>query len=125
LFGATPQMAQAALAGLGTVQQFAVLARDFYARLACKQLNYFLSRQLSQHVGVGDRFRTVREHVEFEQALILHCREASRIIKEFSGQWLSKRIYQGDLDQAAAGRFAHVAFEKIRKELRHRRGARV
>jgi hypothetical protein len=93
--------------------------------LACKQLNYFLSRQLSQHVGVGDRFRTVREHVEFEQALILHCREASRIIKEFSGQWLSKRIYQGDLDQAAAGRFAHVAFEKIRKELRHRRGARV
>jgi hypothetical protein len=106
---------------LGTVKEFAVLARDFFSRLSRRQLNYFLSRQLSQHVGVNSRFQTVREHRDFEAALDLHCREASRIIKEFSGEWFSKHTYDGGIDEAKAGRFAHVAFQKLREELRHRR----
>jgi hypothetical protein len=100
-----------------------VLARDFFARVVRRQLNYFLSRELSQHVGVNARFQTIREHREFEEALDLHCREASRIIKEFSGEWFSKNTYQGGIDEVKAGRFAHVAFQKLREELRHRRGA--
>ena len=123
LFGATPDKTKAALGGLGTVKQFAVLARDFYSRLSRRQLSYFLSRELSQHVGVNSRFQTIREHRDFENALDLHCREASRIIKEFSGEWFSKHTYEGGIDEAKAGRFAHVAFQKLREELRHRRGA--
>jgi hypothetical protein len=123
LFGATSDKARAALGGLGTVKQFAVLARDFFARLSRRQLSYFLSRELSQHVGVNSRFHTIRDHRDFEGALDLHCREASRIIKEFSGQWFSKHTYEGGINEAKAGRFAHVAFEKLREELRHRRDA--
>jgi hypothetical protein len=123
LFGATPEKAKAALGGLGTVKQFAVLARDFFARLSRRQLSYFLSRELSQHVGINSRFHTVRDHRDFENALDLHCREASRIIKEFSGEWFSKHIYEGGISEAKAGRFAHVVFQKLREELRHRRGA--
>jgi hypothetical protein len=121
LFGATPDKAKAALGGLGTVKQFAVLARDFFARLSRRQLSYFLSRELSQHVGVNSRFHTIRDHRDFESALDLHCREASRIIKEFSGEWFSKHTHEGGINEAKAGRFAHVAFEKLREELRHRR----
>jgi hypothetical protein len=44
-------------------------------------------------------------------------------VKEFSGEWFSKQNYEGGIDQAKAGRFVHVAFEKIRKELRIRRDA--
>lgn len=110
-----------ALAGLGTEKQFAVLARDFFSRLARRQLNYFLSRELSRHVGANSRFRTIQEHRAFEAALDLHCREASRIIKEFSGEWFSKRMYQGGIDRDEAGNFAHVAFDKLRAELRERR----
>jgi hypothetical protein len=121
LFGTPPEKVQVALGGLGTVQQFAVLARDFFSRLARRQLSYFLSRELSQHVGVESRFRTIREHREFEEALDLHCREASRIIKEFAGEWFSKQTYEGGIDRAKAGRFAHIAFVKLREELRHRR----
>jgi hypothetical protein len=123
LFGATPERTKAALAGLGTVKQFAVLARDFFSRLAGRQISYFLSRELAQHVGVNSRFRTIRELREFETALDLHCREASRIIKEFSGQWYSKHTYEGGINEDLAGRFTHVAFGKIREELRHRRSA--
>jgi hypothetical protein len=123
LFGATTEKTKAALGGLGTVKQFAVLARDFFSRLARRQLSYFLSRELSQHVGVNSRFQTIREHRNFEKALDLHCREASRIIKEFSGEWFSKHTYEGGINEAKAGRFVHVAFKKLREELRSRRGA--
>jgi hypothetical protein len=122
LFGPATEKTKSALAGLGTVKQFAVLARDFFSRLARRQLAYFLSRELSNHVGANSRFHSIREHQEFEGALDLHCREASRIIKEFSGRWYSKRMYEGGIDEAAAGRFAHVAFGKLRDELRYRRG---
>jgi hypothetical protein len=125
LFGITPEKTRAVLGGLGTVKQFAVLARDFFARVMRKQLSYFLSRELSQHVGVNARFQTIREHREFEEALDLHCRQTSRIIKEFSGEWFSKNTYEGGIDEAKAERFAHVPFRKLREELRHRRGANV
>ena len=123
LFGTTSDQVKLALAGLATVKQFSVLARDYVARLARRHLSYFLSRTLSDHVGPGRRFSSVREHRSFEEALDLHCRETTRIIKEFSGEWFSKRIYEGWIDQEQAGRFVHAAFQKVREELRHRRKA--
>jgi hypothetical protein len=123
LFGAAPERVRAALGGLGTAKEFAVLARDFYARLSRRLLGYFLSRELSQHVGINGRFHTVRDHQDFEGALDLHCREVSRIINEFAGEWFSKHTYEGGISPAKAARFAHVAFKKIREELRHRRDA--
>jgi len=123
LFGASADKVKAALGGLGTVKEFAVLARDFFSRLSRRQLSYFLSRELSNHVGTNSRFKTIREHRDFETALDLHCREASRILKEFSGEWFSKHTYEGGIDEGKAGRFVHVAFQKLREELRARRGA--
>jgi hypothetical protein len=123
LFGTTSEQVKSALAGLATAKQFSVLARDYVARLARRHLSYFLSRTLSNHVGPGQRFSSVREHRSFEDALDLHCRETTRVIKEFSSEWYSKRIYEGGIDEAQAGRFVHATFQKIREEFRHRRNA--
>jgi hypothetical protein len=123
LFGASTVAAKSALAGLATLKQFSVLARDYVARLTRRHLNYFLSRTLSAHVGTARRFSSVREHQTFEAALDLHCREATRIIKEFSGEWFSKHVHEGGIDREMAGRFVHTAFQKVREELRHRRNA--
>lgn len=123
LFGTSQEKTKSVLAGLGTVKQFAVLSRDFFSRLVRRQLAYFLSRNLSNHVGAQSRFVTTRQHQEFENALDLHCRQASRIIQEFSGEWFSKRTYEGGIDRDAAGRFANIAFAKLREELRFRRDA--
>jgi hypothetical protein len=125
LFGTPPESVRNVLAGLATVKQFSVLARDFFARLTRRHLDYYLSRELSKHVGINSRFQTIREHKQFEEALDLHCRETSRIIKEFSGEWFSKQNYEGGIDQVKAGGFVHVAFDKIRRELRRRRDADV
>ena len=121
LFEVSADQTKAALAGLATEKQFAVLARDFFSRLARRQLNYFLSRELSHHVGANSRFRTIQAHLNFEEALDLHCREASRILKEFSGEWFSRRVFEGGIDPEQAGYFVHVAFGKMREELRARR----
>ena len=123
LFGATPDDVKGALSGLATVKQFSVLAQDFFARLTRRHLDYYLSRELPKHVGVSARFQTIREHRSFEDALDLHCRETARIVKEFSGEWFSKTNYEGGIDQRKAGNFVHVAFDKVRRELRMRRDA--
>jgi hypothetical protein len=125
LFGLDARATKSVIAGFATVKQFAVLARDFFARLTRRHLAYYLSRELSQHVGPGRRFTSVRELRLFEDALVLHCREATRVIKEYSGEWLSKQNFEGGIDPAKAGRFVSYASKKIRDELRHRRNAHV
>lgn len=121
LFGADGVRVSLALRQLAEPEQFAVLARDFFARLTRRHLNYYLSRELAAHIGPGRRFASLLAHEEFEQALDLHCREASRIIKEFAGDWFAKHVYHGSgITPDLAGRFVAVAARKIRKELGQR-----
>jgi hypothetical protein len=122
LFGPTAADVRLAVAKLGTSDRFSVLARDFFSRLTSRSLGYFLSRELSKHVGPNKRFAGVGQHSEFNAALDLHCREASRIIKEFSGGWYGKALQREKvITREAARTFAHVAFKKLRAELRRRR----
>jgi hypothetical protein len=124
LFGATARDVQQALAKLGTSDRFSIVARDFFSRLTSRSLGYFLSRELSKHVGPNKRFAAISEHRDFNAALDLHCREASRIIKEYSRDWYSKTLFQeGDISFENASDFAHGAFRKLRAELRVRRDA--
>jgi hypothetical protein len=126
LFGPTATDVQQALAKLATSDRFSIVARDFFSRLTSRSLGYFLSRELSKHVGPNKRFAAVSEHGDFNAALDLHCREASRIIKEFSGGWYGKTLQQErQITPVEARKFAHVAFQKLRAELRKRRDADV
>lgn len=118
-----PAEAQEALGRLATVSAFGVLARDFFYRLTRRYLEYFLSRELGNHVGANCRFHTIRQHRDFEDALDRHCYESAIVIREFAGRWFSKANYEGGIDPQKAGRFAHHAFEKLREELRVRLGA--
>jgi hypothetical protein len=124
LFGPTAVDVQRAIAKLGTSKNFSILARDYFSRLTSRSLNYFLSRTLSTHVGPSRRFSTIGDHSEFNAALDQHCWEASRIIQEFSGGWYGKTLQQEKrITRNDAEKFAHVAFKKIRAELRKRRDA--
>ena len=124
LFGPGPEEVQRAIGQLAGGDRFAVLAREFFARLTQRTLDYYLSRELSNHIGAGQRFADDGERSQFDQALDRHCREASRIVEEFAGGWYGKNVYQGDgLTPDDVRRFAPVAFTKIRAELRKRRDA--
>ena len=104
--------------------RFSALAREFFARLTQRSLDYYLSRELGNHIGTDQRFRDDAERSQFDDALACHCREASRIVEAFAGGWYGKNVYQeGGLTPDAVRRFAPVAFKKIRAELRKRRDA--
>jgi hypothetical protein len=124
LFGPTATDVQKAIAKLGTSNNFSILARDYFSRLTSHSLNYFLSRELSTHVGPSKRFANIGDHSEFNAAMDLHCWEASRIIKEFAGGWYGKTLQKEKrITRNDARKFAHVAFKKLRAELRKRRDA--
>jgi hypothetical protein len=81
LFGTTAEDVRRELARVATVAQFGSLYRDFFARFTRRALTFFLSRELSNHVGGERRFADLAAHSAFNAALELHCREAARIVE--------------------------------------------
>lgn len=118
LFGARPEDVQHAIAGLATNKQFSAFAGQFFARITNRCLNYFLSRAVAHHVGEDRRFATLAQQSEFTKALDLHCREAAKIVEDFSGGWFSKTNWlKGGISRDDARGFAHVAMRKLADEL--------
>jgi hypothetical protein len=124
LFGTTPDDVQQAFSKLATNKQFSVFAKDFFARFTNKCMNYFLSRALAHHVGEGQRFTTLAQQAEFTKALEIHCKEAARIVEEFSGGWFSKKNWEtgGDISRRDIAAFTGYAMTKLTSELKQ--GAR-
>ena len=120
LFGATTEDVRYALGKLAAPDRFAKLSRSFFARLTNRNLEYFVSRAIPDHIGPGHGFRSVSDQTEFRQALALHCYEAALIVEEFSRAWYAKTNWQGGVTPAKAAGFVHVAFRKVRAELRQR-----
>jgi len=87
-------------------------------------MNYFLSRALSHHVGEGQRFTTLSQQAEFTKTLETHCREAARIVEEFSGGWFSKTNWErgGAISREDIAAFTGYAMKKLVDELKQ--GAR-
>ena len=121
LFGPTSADVRMAIGKLAAPDRFARLARDFFARLTRRHLEYYLSRILSDQVGPGRTLPSADEHVAFRAALEQHCREASRIVEAFAGGWFSKANFEKSLTPEKARGF--IALGKIGRELRKRRGA--
>jgi hypothetical protein len=121
LFETTAYDVKLELARLGSKAGFALLAREFFARLTQKFLEYYVSRELPQHVGPGKFVPTIESQIEFRRALETHCWEASFIVEQFAGGWFSKANYLGRLTPNATQNFVDYALKKVRDELRARR----
>jgi hypothetical protein len=120
LFAAQSADVRSAVGSLATERQFGAFARAFFARFTERYLAYYLSRELSAHVGRGQRFANVDDHSAFNAALRVHCHEAARIVEVFAGEWFSKGNWKKDLSRPATQRFAAVAFDKMEAELAQR-----
>lgn len=123
LFAPTSEEVRKALGRLGARNNYGELARDFFANLTRRYLDYYLSRELSNHVGPQGRLLTIGGHADFNGALDLHCREASRIVQDFAGGWYTKAQFEGPITPEKARRFAFVALRKIVAELKRRSGS--
>ena len=122
LFDPTATEVRRALASFSGGSEFAGLARDFFARLTYRSLDYYLSRELANHVGEGRRFASDADRTQFQRALSEHVFEASRIVEDFAGGWYGKTVWQrGALDQETINGFVSYAFKKLTSELARRR----
>ena len=121
LFGQTSEDVRRAIGKLAAPDQFATLARDFFARLTQRHLDYYLSREVSNHIGPDQRIASSDGHTAFNAALEQHCREASRIVEPFASGWFSKATFEGGITPEKAGTFIFRALRKIGRELRKRR----
>lgn len=108
---------QQAIAGFSKGAAFSQLGRSFMSRLTRRYLSYFLSTELSNHVGKDHRFANLSEHSAFTEALNRHCYQASRIVEEFAGGWYAKNVYEGEITTEKVQGFLHVAMKKLVKEL--------
>jgi hypothetical protein len=124
LFGSTAEDVRQSFASLATNRQFSAFAKDFFARFTNKCLDYFLSKTLARHVGEGQRFRTLAEQGEFTKALETHCREAARIVEDYSGGWFSKKNWEtsGEITREDIGAFTGYAMTKLTAELKQGAG---
>jgi hypothetical protein len=123
LFEPTPQEVRKALASFAGGKEFSGLARDFFARLSYRSLDYYLSRELADHIGAGKRFAHDAGRSAFEAALRQHIFEASKIVESFAGGWYGKTVWkEKSLNQDKINEFTRFAFKKMRTELGRRRG---
>lgn len=121
LFGSSAEDLRLAVKDLSTSKHFSQFSREFFARFVNRYLTYFLSREVSNHVGPNGSLPNLQAHTEFNEALRLYCHQAARIVEEFSGTWFSKTHFEGGITPEKARGFLHVALKKIRDELQRGR----
>lgn len=122
MFGLESEHMQQALLGLGKQREFGRLMRDFFCRLTNECLNYFLTKTLATHLGEGQRFTTTTQLNHFDEAMDVHCREASAIVEQFSEEWFSKHRYieKANIANESIQGFASYALKKMKDELNAR-----
>ena len=121
LFPSTDEV-NSAVGKMGKVKDFAHLTRTFFEKLTRECLDYFLSKTVPEQIGKTRAFATVNEMHRFEEAMATHCWEASEIVEDFSGEWMSKNRYEGGgrIARDKAEGFGWYALKKMQLELEAR-----
>ena len=117
LFGASPEDVHLAFRRLAARKQFGLLSRQFFANFLTRTVQFFVSKEISNHVGPGKKFLNIEEVRAFDKALDTYCYQSAKIVEQFAGGWYSKRNWQGDITKDDARKFVHVALKKISEEL--------
>ena len=90
LFGASADDVQRAIGRLGKRPIVWRAGARLFSRLTRRHLDYFLSRELANHIGKGRRFDTVADRADFDAAMEVHCREAARIVRRIRWRLVRK-----------------------------------
>lgn len=120
LFGADTKDVQNVLTRFSTRNGFATLAKSYFSRLTERFLLYYLSREVSTHIGPKQSLANIDEHIEFREALTVHCNETTHIVEDYAGDWYSKKKFEArgtGITERHVSNFLAYAFTKLRAEL--------
>lgn len=118
LFGASGDDLKKAVHALSTKKGFGDLGQRFFGRFVGRFLNFYLSRATAAAMG-GPRLRELGDLAEFNAALLTHCDQSARIVRDFCGEWYSKTAYTEGINPENASRFLAIAVRKLSSELEH------
>lgn len=116
LFGGSSADVRNAVRSLSTKKGFGELGQRFFGRFVARFLNFYLSRVTAAKLG-SPRLRDLGDVAAFNEALLAHCDQSARIVRDFCGDWYSKTEYQEGIDLQNTSRFLAVAIKKLRGEL--------
>ncbi len=117
LFGTTQADVILACRKYSRPNQFAKLARLYFAKVLNRVLQFFVSKESPNKIGLKRKFKDISDLSSFNLALEAYCFQSARIVEEFAGGWYSKRNWQGEISENDAKGFVSVAIEKLRAEI--------
>jgi hypothetical protein len=113
LWGVSPDDVRTALARQATQSGYSELARDWFGRFVGRTLQYFIDRELSNHVGRGAASSS-GDAVRLERDILAYAAERTRLIQEYAPGWLSKTVWtRRGIPEEAAQQFFGYAVKKI------------
>ncbi len=89
---------------------------EFFVNFTNQYLNYHLSREVANHIGISKAVTDIDGHTDFGKAFELYVRQTVRITDEFVPGWFGKARWEKRLSHGEVAKFSHVAFRKIRSE---------
>ena len=125
LWSPTREDERTTIATLAAPERFGELCQRFFTKLVEHNLQYFLDRETPKHIGPGRMAQSVGDLALLDRDIRRHCEETTIIMRAFARDWLGHNAYHlgKDISRQDAAGFAHVALQKIRKELSIRNSA--
>jgi hypothetical protein len=113
LWGITPMDVRRAFAAQSTAEGYSEFARDWFGRFVGRTLQYFIDRELSNHVGPGAA-KSSGDAVHLERDVLAYANERTRMLRDFAPGWFSKTQWtKGGLPEESARNFFGYAIKKI------------
>ena len=114
LFGGTVDDLERAFRAHSTERQFGEISQRFFGDFLSRVLMSALDREIPNALSATTAGAELLSEVE------LHARQSAAIVRDFAGEWLSKRGWETgeDIRESDAERFTAVALRKIRSELK-------
>ncbi len=116
LFESTSNDLQISIKELSNKSGLSDLGQSFFGHFTKRFLNFYLSRISAAYIGQGHVNHTV-DLQSFNKDLEKHCYQSAKIVKQFTGDWLSKTNYEEGISRANIKKFLSVALRKIQAEL--------
>jgi len=110
---------QQAFRSHSTAMRFGDLSKRFFGDFFARTLRYFVDKELSNTVGMGNALTSIEASQEFSESLDLYARQSARIMEKFASGWYGKHNWEsgGAISREEAQGFVAVALRKLRMEL--------
>lgn len=104
---------------LSTPEGFSKLGQVFFGRFMEKFLYLYLNQLTTQEI-VSRWIPGISEVICFNDALMTHCEQSARVVRNLCEQWYSETEYLKCIDIREASHFISIALKSLQDELANR-----